>query len=243
MAHETIRRFQQDQPEMAISDLEVQLVTVAGLCHDVGHGPFSHAFEGWINKGLRKGDPNMFDHENRSIELFRSIVDDGYLTYKYTEEDIKMITDMINGVKVDLQTGQTRERGFLYEIVANKRNNIDVDKFDYLARDSYHCGMPVPDYNRLRFRSRILENQICYHSNESFNISEMFRKRFSMFRTVYCHEVGLGIEMMLQDILSAADSTLKIAERARSVRDYIYTIGNLPISSNSHFVNFVNRRA
>lgn len=58
----------------------------------------------------------------------------------YDAQDIHFVNDLITGRKVDADS--QLERGFLYEIVANKRNNVDVDKFDYLARDTYYCGMP-----------------------------------------------------------------------------------------------------
>ena len=221
LANRSIKRFQRDEPHLNISDREVQLVTIAGLCHDLGHGPFSHAFEGW----MRKIVPH-WEHEDQSVNLLKSIFKSNLLSDCYSEEEVEQIALMIHGVDPQNDT-MKRERGFLYEIVANKRNNIDVDKFDYLARDSYHCGMPVPDFERLMMKRRILkaknENvyQICYHSKEGFSLSEMFRNRFSMFRTVYCHEVGIAIEHMLRDILTAANEPLKIAERAMKLADYM----------------------
>lgn len=216
LANKSIVRFQQDEPALHISDEEVQLVTVAGLCHDLGHGPFSHAFEGWIKSlpGCEK-----WHHEDRSIDLLQSIIDEGYCSFEYERDQIRKIGDMIRGIKA--KDRANTPRGFLYEIVANKRNNVDVDKLDYLARDSYHCGLPVPNFGRLLVKRRILDDQICYHVKESFNLSEMFRKRFSMFRTVYMHEVGISIEHMLRDILTAANEPLSIAERAKNPSDFM----------------------
>eukprot|EP00955_Chlamydomonas_euryale_P067388 359832-Chlamydomonas_euryale.AAC.18 len=58
-------------------------------------------------------------------------------------DEVRRIKDMINP-KARLASpagGLRRHDAFLYEIVSNTVNNIDVDKFDYLARDSYHCGI------------------------------------------------------------------------------------------------------
>ena len=66
-----------------------------------------------------------------------------------------------------------------YEIVANGTNSIDVDKFDYLARDSRACGVACSfDHKRLMTFSRVLDNHICYHAKEAMNVYSLFNTRY-----------------------------------------------------------------
>ena len=82
----------------------------------------------------------------------------------------------------------TRDREFLYQIVANTQNSIDVDKFDYLSRDCHHVGLPHSfDCARLLEFSRVIGDEICFHAKQVFNIYEMFHTRYAMHKQVYTH--------------------------------------------------------
>src|ERR1051325_11020439 len=80
---------------------------------------------------------------------------------------------------------------FLFDIVANKTNSIDVDKFDYLARDCHYLGIKtVFDFSRLMNFSRVNGDQIAYYDKECYNIYELFHTRYSLFKRAYYHRVG-----------------------------------------------------
>jgi HD superfamily phosphohydrolase len=94
----------------------------------------------------------------------------------------------------------------MYEIVANWRNGIDVDKFDYMPRDALNAGVKTTfDYSRLMNFSRVIDNQICYHAKEVFNIYELFHTRYTLFKQVYTHRAAKAIEYMIRDALIEAD--------------------------------------
>lgn len=111
----------------------------------------------------------------------------------------------------------------MYEIVANKKNSVDVDKFDYLARDCYNCGIKSSyDFSRLMIFSRVINNEICFHQKEGWNLNSLFNTRYSLFKQVYSHKVGNSIELMIADIFSAADPYLKISEKIYDADQYIH---------------------
>ena len=76
--------------------------------------------------------------------------------------------------------GRGREKSFLYEVVANKRNGIDVDKWDYFARDCYHLGI-ANSFDHWRYMSfaRVIEvdgqKQICSRDKVGFTGSVRVR--------------------------------------------------------------------
>lgn len=87
---------------------------------------------------------------------------------------------------------QANDRAFLFDIVANKRNSLDVDKFDYIERDCYNLGAKSSyDAKRLMWFSRVIDNQICYHEKEVYNLYEIFHTRYSLFKQMYTHRKGV----------------------------------------------------
>ncbi len=150
-----VEHLRYTQPELEISDDDVLCVKMAGLLHDIGHGPFSHMFEGFVRKlEARTGEPTShYTHEDMSIKLLRLLIerngidlgasDAGYFTDPAVSaaENLEFVVLLIKGLHDDKrwpedEVGRPESKRFLLDIVANKRNGIDVDKLDYLARDS-----------------------------------------------------------------------------------------------------------
>lgn len=212
-----VERFAREQPELRITDDEIKCVKLAGLCHDLGHGPFSHVFDNSFMPQARPGF--RWTHEEGSEMMLEYLIDDN---------NIDMDSSEINFVK-DLIAGEARsnsryeDRKFLFDIVANKKNSVDVDKFDYIERDTYNLGLRSSyDPKRLLVYSRVINNEICYHQKEVYNVYEMFHTRYSLFKQIYTHRVGKAIELMLVDAFLAANNYLKIADAVDRPEDYLY---------------------
>jgi HD superfamily phosphohydrolase len=205
LASELIHRFQATQPELEIKDRDTHLITVAGLCHDLGHGPFSHVFDAEFIPRVT-GGTSGWTHEDASLMMFNHMVDENHLDY--SEDERKFVGDLIEG-----NIPKDNEARYLYQIVANKTNSVDVDKFDYLARDTYNLGLKASyDFTRLMQYSKVIDGDICYYAKEAYNLYEMFHTRYSLHKMIYTHRASKAVEYMITDVLLAADPVLKISE-------------------------------
>ncbi|KAI7876669.1 HD phosphohydrolase domain-containing protein [Lichtheimia hyalospora FSU 10163] len=217
LAGTLIERFQKDQPELEITNDEVKCVKLAGLCHDLGHGPFSHVFDSEVMPRARPGF--QWSHEQASEMMLEYLVDDNNIDIE--RDHLNLIKDLIAGAP--RSQSQFQERCFLFDIVANKRNSVDVDKFDYIERDTHNIGLRSSyDAKRLLMFSRVVNNEICYHHKEVYNIYEMFHTRYSLFKRIYTHRVGKAVELMITDALVHADSYLNISSAVDRPEDYLY---------------------
>uniref|UniRef100_A0A8C6TWU8 HD domain-containing protein n=1 Tax=Neogobius melanostomus TaxID=47308 RepID=A0A8C6TWU8_9GOBI len=191
LAGEFVRSLKKNQPELLITDRDILCVEIAGLCHDVGHGPFSHMFDRMF---IPKARPDLkgWKHEKASIQIFEHIG-------KYK--------------------GRKENKHFLYEIVANKQNGIDVDKFDYFARDCHHLGMKN-SFDHLRYIkfARVCDVkekglQICARDKELSNIYDMFHTRSRLHQKAYQHKPSLSSRRcMITEAFLKANPILKISD-------------------------------
>jgi deoxynucleoside triphosphate triphosphohydrolase SAMHD1 len=212
------------QPELRITSIDVLCVTIAGLCHDLGHGPFSHVWDDLIFPLV--GVPAHHKHEDNSIALFKTMMsrlksEDSHLA-GLSEQDITFIQAMIHAPKgmtdfnwdSDLM-GRERDKRFLFEIVSNKRSGLDVDKFDYIQRDCHNTGVKgVFEIDRVILNATVKECegalQICWPSKEIENLYEVFSTRESLHRRVYQHRVAKSAEGMIRDIFVLVAPHMKV---------------------------------
>ncbi|KAG0019428.1 SAM domain and HD [Entomortierella chlamydospora] len=179
------------------------------------HGPYSHVFD---NEVIPRAIPgSSWTHEQGSEMMLEYLVDDNHVDID--REELNFIKDLIMGER----RGNSQRHGFLFDIVSNKRNSLDVDKYDYLQRDCYNVGIKSSiDCSRLMKMSRVIDNQICWHHKEVYNLYELYHTRFSLFKRVYTHRVGKAVEYMLTDALLAADSVMGISSAIFNAEEYLY---------------------
>ncbi|KAM0944265.1 putative HD/PDEase domain-containing protein [Dioscorea sansibarensis] len=209
LAGEAVRWLQTYQgSELDIDYLDIQTVKLAGLLHDVGHGPFSHMFEHEFLPRIHAG--SKWSHEQMSLELVDHIVDEHNIDID--SSTLSNVKEMIVSSSKTAGTNHAKEKRFLYDIVANGRNGIDVDKFDYISRDCRACGLGCnTHFQRLFEIMRVIDDEICYPAKEYLTVHKVFVTRADLHRTVYTHAKVKAIELMLVDALVKANDFLGIS--------------------------------
>ncbi|RXG69845.1 Deoxynucleoside triphosphate triphosphohydrolase SAMHD1 [Armadillidium vulgare] len=220
LAGQFVCTLKDHQPKLEITDKDILCVEIAGLCHDLGHGPFSHLWESFMKK-LR---PDVgWKHEKSSLEMFKYIMNQlkkEVEFYGLDKNDIIFIQELIVPAKDSSSSswpykGRPKEKGFLYQIVANDQNGVDVDKWDYFLRDSHSLGLKVTfDYRRLMKFSRVINSSsekgdqnliICFRDKEEANLYDMFHTRMLLHMKAYQHRVTKTFDTMLIDALILAN--------------------------------------
>ncbi|KAJ9554415.1 hypothetical protein OSB04_018460 [Centaurea solstitialis] len=194
--------------ELDIDHSDIQTVKLAGLLHDVGHGPFSHLFEREFLPRVLNG--SHWSHEDMSLKMIDSMVDEHNIDID--PGCLKKVKEMIVASSENALVKTSKEKLFLYDIVANGRNGIDVDKFDYIVRDSRACGLGCNfQFERLLDTMQVIDNEICYRAKEYLTVHKLFYTRADLHRTVYTHAKVKAIELMFVDALLKADSYLLVS--------------------------------
>jgi len=213
-----------------IDDKDVLCVELAGLTHDLGHGPFSHMFEEYMNhsRSQERADGQKrkpFCHEEMSAKLLDQLlrvnnIDIAKYTPRLNRKDIEFVKILMTGLADNARWqedkwGRPESKRYLLEIVANKRNGLDVDKFDYFCRDSLSMHGNIPAHvpvMRIIGSSRIIpaKSTIGYQEKTAHDILKVFQFRTTMHTEAYQHHTTKVVERMVQDALAAAEDQFSI---------------------------------
>jgi len=207
------------------SPLDHLCVQVAGLIHDLGHGPFSHLWEQFVSEADSECG---WTHEQASLDMFKYLVEMNnipLMEWGVGPRDVDFIMELVKGPlgkKGDnndwAYKGRGKEKAFLYEIIANHTSGVDVDKMDYLHRDGKTMGLPVTfDAERYFNNASVAWDSkgrsfISWRKGEE-DVVLLFNDRSRLHRKAYQHKTVKIIERMTLDMLLAADPVLDIVKK------------------------------
>ncbi|AYV78841.1 MAG: HD phosphohydrolase, partial [Edafosvirus sp.] len=207
-----------------LDDYICELVKIAALCHDLGHGPFSHVFDDVFIPSVKKVLSPMDTHETRSgIILEKIIKNDILLSTLIGDDEIQFIKNLIDP--------KSNNVGFIYQIVSNHYNSMDVDKCDYITRDIYMLGLPYGiDFSRLINEVYVINNIICYPKQIYYEIACLFETRYRLHKQIYCHKTVIATQYMINEIMILMNPILKLSDSVNDMDkfcmltdDYILT--------------------
>ncbi|MBC8172413.1 MAG: HD domain-containing protein [Chitinophagales bacterium] len=164
---------------ITITEAEAEAVTIAVLLHDIGHGPFSHALEKTIIAQVH--------HEELSLVCMHLL---------NSEFQGKL------GTAIEIFTG-TYFKKFLHQLVSSQ---IDVDRLDYLTRDSYFTGVHegVVGYARLIEMMDVHDDGLVIEQKGIYSVEKFIIARRVMYWQVYLHKTVICAEQMLIKALKRA---------------------------------------
>ncbi len=165
----------------SLSEYEQMVLMTTALLHDIGHGPFSHAFE------------HIFDtpHEVMTIKLIQSeLTDVNKVLKKHNKDLIKDISDVLS---------YKHSNHIISSLISSQ---IDVDRMDYLSRDSYSTGAKygLIDYHRLIKIMDVVDNKLVFKAVGSYTIESYLMSRYHMYWQVYFHPTARSYEAILESI-------------------------------------------
>lgn len=191
-----------------------ELIKIAGLCHDIGHGPFSHLFDDtFLNLTNEAQNPNR-SHEVRSNLLIEMVVSQNENLSIVSSDDVEFIKTLVNPTN--------ENRGFIYQIISNNENGLDVDKFDYLQRDIKMVDFQAKlDVSKLIKYIRIIDNNIVYPIDSVDDIENLFRTRYRLYKNVYNHANVTAVESIIIEIMLELDKIMNLSGSINSMENFI----------------------
>uniref|UniRef100_A0A915EFQ0 HD domain-containing protein n=1 Tax=Ditylenchus dipsaci TaxID=166011 RepID=A0A915EFQ0_9BILA len=224
-----VKELAESSPQLNITANDELCVVIAALVHDLGHGPFSHLYEEF----LHVANPSAkFRHETNSTRILELMFKNNSqlkqaLDEYLDEEDYEFIYELIDPPPPPFilngewkLRGRPVEKSFLYDIVSNKHDGLDVDKFDYFLRDSKLGNLPIPfsmttvgrirDNCKALFDDQLGYKRLVFAEKNLDEIKDAFESRVKLHDRLYHHKTCIAAEILLIEALRLADPHLKI---------------------------------
>ncbi|MEN8745521.1 MAG: HD domain-containing protein [Polaribacter sp.] len=171
-----------------ISDEEANALYIAILLHDIGHGAFSHALEHSIVEGI--------SHEEISLKFMK-----------------KMNAEFNGQLTMAIRVFEGKyPRKFLNQLISSQ---LDIDRLDYLKRDSFYTGVAEGNISseRLIAMIHVVNDELVIEQKGIYSVEKFLIARRLMYWQVYLHKTGLSAEHMLVNVLKRAKELSQNGEK------------------------------
>lgn len=187
--------------DVAITDEEATAAMIAILLHDIGHGPFSHVLEHTLVDGVT--------HEDISLLMMERINND--LMMRYVPNDA---TDGPLDMAIAIFKNEYPKH-FLHQLISSQ---LDVDRMDYLCRDSFFTGVQEGRVasERLLKMLDVRDDKLVVQQKGIYSVEKFLVARRLMYWQVYLHKTSVAAEQHLIKILTRAK---ELAQAANSHND------------------------
>ena len=176
---------------VAISANEEEALQIAILLHDIGHGPFSHAMEHSIVEGVSHERISLLFMEEMNAEFNQSLT-----------------------LAINIFQG-SYSRKFMNQLVSSQ---LDMDRLDYLKRDSFYTGVPEGNINSERIITmlNVVDDQLVVEEKGIYSVEKFLVARRLMYWQVYLHKTGVAAEQLLIRVLKRAKELIGRGENLSS---------------------------
>lgn len=178
-----------------ITEQEATAAMAAILLHDVGHGPFSHVFEeaGMLSNGM--------SHEDISLMMMYEIRDwfsSSQIALPKERAEASAIMNLAIRIFKD-----EYEKHFLHQLISSQ---LDVDRLDYLCRDSFFCGVTEGSVASARILKmmNVKDGHLVVEAKGIYSVEKFLVARRLMYWQVYLHHTSVAAEQLLIKILTRA---------------------------------------
>ncbi len=177
--YEIVRRMVTEVPDLnrELNEKEKVTVMLAGMLHDIGHGPYSHAFEGITNTS----------HEVYTCRIIEE-----------NTEITKILENACPGLAKDVADVIRHESAnpILSQLISSQ---LDADRFDYLIRDAYFTGTKYGEFDmeRILRTMRVENGRVVVKESGVYAVENYIMARYHMYWQVYYHPVARSYECIL----------------------------------------------
>ena len=190
---------------VSLSKDDVEQLKIAALLHDVGHGPFSHVFDQFLIRYHKKTHEDMTPWIIGNSRIKEILQDDGFNPADMAKLSVAKLRD--------------NQRPYFDQVISS---TVDVDKMDFLPRDSYHTGAGYgqADVFRLIYTMGVYDGNLAVDLTALPTLETFLLARLESFKTIYFHRASRAVQIMLVKALEEAKDEIGVTE-FKSSEDYL----------------------